>query len=504
MSENDEFADERTRLIPNLSSTARYDNQNESTMGEASTSGRKLPQYIAALAATGGALAAGTILGWTAPAEGQLVKDDLTDSHYDFSVSKEEFSWIGAFVTLGAAFICIPVGFLAGLFGRKMTMLGLVIPFTVGWALMLFATNVTMMYVGRFMLGVAGGAFCVTAPMYTGEIAQNEVRGTLGTFFQLMITIGILFVYAVGAGVSVFYLNLICGIIPLVFGLVFFFMPESPTFYVSKGRHDDALNALKRLRGENYNCNAELEELKREAQTVESNSTNLGQALMRIESLRSAFIAIGLMFFQQMSGINAVIFYQTRIFKASGSSIDPQLSTIIVGIIQVVATFISSIIVDKLGRRLLLLLSIVLMGICLAGLGIFFNLKDNEDAVVESLHWLPVTSLCIFIIAFSLGFGPVPWLMAGELFAPDIKGFLGAIAGTFNWLLAFVITKFFANFQEALGNGPTFYLFTAFCVLGFLFVIFFVPETKGKSFQAIQDQIKFQCIQIRDYQAAAN
>lgn len=112
-------------------------------------------------------------------------------------------------------------------------MLGLVIPFTIGWALMIFAENVIMMFIGRFMLGVAGGAFCVTAPMYTGEIAQNEIRGTLGTFFQLMVTIGILFVYAVGAGVNVFYLSLICGVIPLVFGAVFFFMPESPTYYVS-------------------------------------------------------------------------------------------------------------------------------------------------------------------------------------------------------------------------------------------------------------------------------
>lgn len=190
------------------------------------------------ISATGGALAAGTILGWTNPSESQLVvKDPLTNmsmpgEDYDFSITTEQFSWVGALVNLGAAFICIPIGFMANWFGRKWTMLGLVIPFTIGWALVIWAQNLIMMFIGRFLLGIAGGAFCVTAPMYTGEIAQSEIRGSLGSYFQLMVTIGILFVYAVGAGVNVFYLSIICGIIPLIFGVIFFFMPESPTYFV--------------------------------------------------------------------------------------------------------------------------------------------------------------------------------------------------------------------------------------------------------------------------------
>lgn len=190
--------------------------------------------------ATGGALAAGTILGWTSPSETELVnKDPLTNmsiagaNEYDFVITAEQYSWVAALVNLGAAFICIPIGFMANWFGRKTTMLGLVVPFTIGWALVIWAQNLTMMFIGRFILGISGGAFCVTAPMYTGEIAQDEIRGSLGSYFQLMVTIGILFVYSVGAGVRVFYLSLISGVIPLVFGLIFFFMPESPTYYVS-------------------------------------------------------------------------------------------------------------------------------------------------------------------------------------------------------------------------------------------------------------------------------
>jgi len=195
-----------------------------------SNDSRKVTQYVAALAAAGGALACGTVLGWTSPAETEIV--DLGKG-YSFPVDKDQFSWVGSAMTLGAACVCIPIGFLINLIGRKWTMLFLVLPFILGWAMLIWAANVGMLYASRFILGIAGGAFCVTAPMYTGEIAQKEIRGTLGSYFQLMITIGILFVYAVGAGVDIFWVSVICGLLPLIFGAIFFFMPESPTYLVS-------------------------------------------------------------------------------------------------------------------------------------------------------------------------------------------------------------------------------------------------------------------------------
>lgn len=195
---------------------------------QGTSTSRTFPQYVAALAAAGGAFAAGTLLGWTNPAQ-----TPLEDGEYGFSVSEDQFSWIGSSMNLGAAAVCIPIGFAINWFGRKPTMLGLVLPFTLGWALLIWAQNVEMMYAARVILGIAGGAFCVTAPMYTGEIAHKDIRGMLGSFFQLMITLGILFVYAIGAGLDVFYISVVCGVIPLIFGLIFFFMPETPTYYVS-------------------------------------------------------------------------------------------------------------------------------------------------------------------------------------------------------------------------------------------------------------------------------
>lgn len=174
----------------------------------------------------------GAALGWTSPANPKL--ENGTEERYNFTLTEEQLSWVGSSLNLGAAGVCIPIGILLNIIGRKWSMLSLIIPFTIGWGLIIWAQNLTMLITGRVFIGIAGGAFCVASPVYIGEIAQKEIRGTLGSYFQLMITIGILFVYAVGAGVNVFTLSIICGIIPLVFGAIFFFMPGK----ISQNFHD--------------------------------------------------------------------------------------------------------------------------------------------------------------------------------------------------------------------------------------------------------------------------
>ncbi|XP_030571757.1 facilitated trehalose transporter Tret1-2 homolog isoform X1 [Drosophila novamexicana] len=446
---------------------------------------KTFPQYVAALAAAGGAFAAGTLLGWTSPAETSIVKEDF----YGFEVTNENYSWVSSFMTLGAACVCIPIGFLINMIGRKWTMLLLVLPFVLGWALLIWAQNVVMMFVARFILGIAGGAFCVTAPMYTGEIAQKDIRGTLGSFFQLMITIGILFVYGIGAGLDVFWMSVVCGVLPIIFGVIFFFMPESPTYLVSKNRSEAAVKSIQWLRGKEYDYAPELEELHETDREIRQNKVNVLSALARPVTMKALSISLGLMFFQQLSGINAVIFYSKTIFEDAKTDIGASMSTILIGVMQVVATFVSTLVVDRLGRRILLLASGIVMALSTTAIGVYFYLKDQNEDSVENLGWLPVASLCIFMIMFSIGYGPVPWLMMGELFATDIKGFAGSIAGTTNWVLAFIVTKTFKNLNDGLGNGGTFWLFAGVTLVGVIFVFLAVPETKGKSLNEIQQEL---------------
>lgn len=174
-------------------------------------------------------------------------------------------------------------------------------------------------------------------------------------------------------------------------------------------RNQEASSAIKWLRGPQYDPAEDIAELQNDNEEQKVKNLSIGEALGRNTSIRGLVICFGLMFFQQVSGINAVIFYTTDIFKASGAGINPEVATIIVGVMQVLATFVAGLVVDRLGRRILLLISDSVMALCTLMLGIYFFMKSRDEASVDSLSWLPIVSLCVFIVTFSLGFGPVPW-----------------------------------------------------------------------------------------------
>ena len=389
---------------------------------------KKLPQYIAGIAATLGALAAGMVLAWTSAAGKDGV---LLAREYKIDITPDQFSWIGSLVNLGAAAICVPIGILCDMIGRKTAMLILVVPFTVGWILIIFASNLSMFYLGRFITGVSGGAFCVTAPMYTAEIAESEIRGTLGSYFQLMLTVGILLTYALGPQINMFQLSMISATIPIIFFGVFFFMPETPIYYLKKGDEDAARASLVRLRGPHYNVEPEILAQQEILAEVERNQVSFFAAIRGKAAIKGLIIGFGLMFFQQLSGVNAIIFYASTIFESASKSIPSDISTIIVGVIQVVAVFLSTLIVDRLGRRILLLVSCLSMFITTFVLGIYFYLQhDGTD--VSNIGWLPLLCICTFIFLFSLGFGPIPWMMMGEIFSSTVKS-------TYNNVLLFFL-----------------------------------------------------------------
>lgn len=159
---------------------------------------------------------------------------------------------------------------------------------------------------------------------------------------------------------------------------------------------------------------------------------------------------------------------------------------IVVGVVQVVMTFVSAVLIEKAGRRLLLLQSSIVMGMCLIVLGIYFNLKASSEDSIANIGWLPLGCVIMFIVSFSLGFGPIPWMMMGELFAPDVKSIASAIAVMFNWALVFLVTKTFNLMLESLGSDWTFWFFGIWMAVCTAFVALKVPETKGKTSAQIQ------------------
>lgn len=435
----------------------------------------QIKQYIAGLAAAFGAFCLGASIGWSGPME-KPIKDG---NAYSYKVSGDEWGWITSVLTLGAACMCIPIGILIAIFGRKLVMLVLVLPYLVGWACIVWAEKVFLLYIGRFIIGACGGAFCVTAPMYTTEIAEIALRGIMGCFFQLWIVHGILYGFGVGALCKPIVVNVLCGILPIVFFIIFFWMPESPVFLVQKGKTEQAEKSMKWLRGNDADIsgdmNAMVAESKKEKPKVKEGMSRRGTIL-------GLCISITLMFFQQFTGINAIIFYSTNIFTKAGTGISPDWCTVILGVAQVIATIIAILSIEKAGRRILLLISAALMCLTTFVMGIYFQfLKDSN------VGWLPVLSICLFIVGFSVGFGPVPWLIMAELFGEDVKPLCGSIAGTCNWLFAFCVTKCFPISLDVFGAAATFWIFAVISLLAFVFIVLLVPETRGKTLNEIQE-----------------
>lgn len=449
---------------------------------------KKLPQYIASISICIGAMAAGTLLGWTGTISDKLKDGELND----LKLTDNDFNWIGSLMTLGAMLSCVPIGFMLDGIGRKLSVLVLVLPFLIGWALIIFAQHVGMIYAGRFVCGLAGGAFCVAAPMYSCEVAEVSIRGRLGTFFQLFLTIGILLVYVLGVMFSPLLQSIVVAVIPIVFGIVFFFQPETPFYCLKKGDREKALNSMKKLRGAEYDSSAEIASMQEQVDQDRAKQGKFWTFMKMKHSIKSFLICCALMVYQQLSGINAVIFYTSDIFK-EGSALDSGWSSILVGVIQVVATLGASYFIEKTGRKILLMISNAVMAFALFLLAIFYTMKDKElvsEESVETMGFFPVFSVCLFIIAFSVGAGPIPWMMAAELLGPEIQSVCTSAAAVLNWFLAFVVTLGYHPISKAIGRDITFYIFSGITLSGVFFVLFVMFETKGLTKQEIQAKLK--------------
>lgn len=261
------------------------------------------------------------------------------------------------------------------------------------------------------MSGFCVGIASLSLPVYLGETVQPEVRGTLGLLPTAFGNIGILLCFVAGKYLNWWQLAFLGGTIPIPFLIMMFLIPETPRWYVSRGREDRARKALQWLRGKKADVEPELKGIVKSHCDAERHaSQNAMFELMKRNNLKPLMISLGLMFFQQLSGINAVIFYTVQIFKDAGSTIDENLCTIIVGVVNFIATFVATLLIDRLGRKILIYISNVAMIITLFVLGTFFYYK-NSGSDVSHLGWLPLASFVVYVVGFSLGMGPIPWLM---------------------------------------------------------------------------------------------
>ncbi|XP_045621780.2 facilitated trehalose transporter Tret1 [Procambarus clarkii] len=471
-------------------------------------------QYYTALAATMGGLAMGVIVGYSSPA-GPLLLGSTSDGYpagpllgnitdrphtttssdvqpqnrtttETLQLSQEEYNWFSSSVNIGGAAGGLVGGVMISTLGRRATMMLSVLPYLAGWALIAGGQNVLMLVAGRVITGVCMGVTCTAVPTYIGEFASADIRGTLGSGFQVMVTLGILLVYVVGAALCSWrWLAVVCTIPTLIYILMLAFTKESPSFLLSQGRDEEAKASLQYFRGGHYNVQEELSMIKGAVAEAKLKKASLRE-MAKPHNLKPLVICLAILFFAQSSGITPLLFNMAIVFKDSGSSVTENASVAIIAGVQVLATVVGALLMDQAGRRLLLAVSSALMSLCMVSLGGYCYMKEI-DAVwtVEALGWLPLVALVVFIAAYSVGFGPTVWVLMGELFSPEVKDASASLAMMVNWTASFIVTLTFLPLQTALGDYSAYWLFGGMCLAALVFTILLVPETKGKTLQEI-------------------
>ncbi|KAG5875444.1 hypothetical protein JTB14_006265 [Gonioctena quinquepunctata] len=437
--------------------------------------------YIVTCAGNMISFATGTSLTWPSPILDKLKNDT------DINMSDEQGTWVTSLFHLGAVFGPFLFGFLADLIGRKFTLLSLGIPFTVCYLLMAFAKVIPIFYVARFVIGVMVGGVFTVIPMYLAEIGDHSNRGVLSSMMNVFLCSGMLFSYVVGPYVNILVFNLTLAVFPAVFTVAFLFIAsETPQFLTKKGKSEEARTALQKFRGSGTNIEEELSAM--EKSISEESGSSFAEIFTSKGNLKAFLVAVGLVVFQQLCGINAVLAYAQNIFANAGTSLDPAVCSIIVGVVQWFSSFVTPLVIERLGRKAILLISAAGIVAAEVPLGVYSYLQVH-DVDVSSFSIVPIICLVAFIFVYTIGMGPLAWTVSSELFAHNIKSKASALTAVVCWMCGFFIVKYFQAVSDQLGMGVLFIFFSACTAVAIFFVQFIVIETAGKTYDQIQKEL---------------
>ena len=422
-----------------------------------------------------GAFSFGYVIGYSSPALPKMQKEHV--------LNQDSAMWFGSLMTFGGMFGCLVTGWLVEKFGRRGALFLTTIPFFLGWVLICFGDGIAPLYVGRLLTGMGGGMVTVVSPMYIAETCPKELRGMLGSGVQLSITLGILLVYALGVVFTWRYLAMVGIAIPVIAMIFALRSPETPRYYLLRGRKKEALRSLIALRGQDYDVNEECRDIE---ESLDIDTQFSWSEFKKPELYQPLVVSVGLMVFQQLMGINVVMFYTVSIFQSAGFGDYSEKATLIIGVVQVAVTVVACYLMDRAGRRALLLVGGLGMSVACIAFWIYYNATEGLSSSQNNLSWLALCSLILYIAAFGLGWGPVPMLVMSEIFPVHARGAASAMATISSWLTAFLITNNYSLLLATFGQGGTFLFFGMWCVISLVFVWRLVPETKGRSLEDIE------------------
>ena len=395
-----------------------------------------------------------------------------------------------ASLLLGAAVGAASAGPLSDRLGRRNLVIIAAILFTIGAIGAALSPNVAVLVLFRVVLGLAVGTAALVVPLYLSEIAPTEIRGAISSLNQLNIVVGILLAFIVNAllaNAEAWRWMLGLAAIPsLVLLIGMFFLPETPRWLVSQDRDEDARDVLRRSRNEE-----ETEKEIRDIREVEEQEEG-GLRELTASWVRPALIvAIGLAVFQQIIGINTIIYYApTTLTNVGYGAAAAIYANLIIGVVNVLMTLVAIWIIDRVGRKPLLLVGLVGMVASLTILGLSTLLLSEPSSPTDAVAVITLLCLAGFIISFAATWGPTVWVMLPEVLPLRIRGTAMGVAIFLHWIANFLVSQTFPSLLASVGPGPVFLGYAVIGVLAFVFVSAFVTETKGRSLEEIEADLQ--------------
>ncbi|UNO48751.1 sugar porter family MFS transporter [Alicyclobacillus acidoterrestris] len=409
-----------------------------------------------------------------------------TQFHMDSSLE----GFVSASIPLGAMLGVLIAGFLSDRLGRKPVLLLAGLLFVASSLGAGAANSVAVLVIARIVGGIGIGVASMLSPLYISEISPASIRGRLVGTNQLGVVLGIFIVYIVNAVIANVHTHAWdqaygwrwmfgVGAIPgIIFFILLFWVPESPRYLLKQGHEARALAVLEKINGAVV-AQAELAQITTSLRE-ESEVNGLWRELMRRGIRVALLVAVVLAAMQQFTGTSAVAYYAPIIFKQGGAGDNAALiETVLIGAIKVIFTIVLMLLVDRVGRRRLLLIGASMMAIFLIILGVSFEAATVSIGVVLAF-------ILLHTVAFELSWGGGVWIVISEIFPTRIRGRAMAIGSFVLWGATYLVTQFFPVMMSHLGASITFWVFALMCIIMFLFTLRFVPETKGKSLEQIQ------------------
>jgi sugar porter (SP) family MFS transporter len=408
----------------------------------------------------------------------------------DFALSTFPQELVVSMVLAGAIVGSLSGGRLADRFGRRLILLGTALIFIAGAIVCALAPSLSVLVAGRVIVGLGIGLASTTVPVYISEVSPPSARGWQVSLFQLAITIGILAAYLVDyafAQAEAWRWMLGLAVIPgVILGAGMLFLPESPR-WLAKFMHPDSARAvLARIRPP-AQVEAELREIMESLAVAEEKgrwTDLLGHAVRP-----ALIIGIGLAFFQQVTGINTVIYYAPTIIQKAGisSASGAILATAGIGLVNVLMTVVAMWLIDRIGRRPLLLTGIGGMVVTLGVLGFIFRASSQSHTAA----WVAVVTLMAYVAFFAISLGPIFWLLIAEIYPLRIRGIAEGTAAGANWASNLLVSMTFLTLVEAMGPTRTFWLYGVLAIFSWIFSYCLVPETKGRTLEQIEESWRF-------------